>query len=48
VTLQGKPGICAKVKATDQQYLLKDGQEIYQSLKMQKASAIQQILQVAQ
>lgn len=48
VTLQGKPGICAKVKADDQQYLLKDGQEIYQSLKMQKASAIQQILQVAQ
>lgn len=48
VTLQGKPGICAKVKAEDRQYLLKDGQEIYQSLKMQKAKAIQQILQVAQ
>jgi len=48
VTLQGKPGICAKVKADDQQYLLKDGQEIYQSLKMQKAKAIQQILQVSQ
>ena len=48
VTLQGKPGMCAKVKADDQQYLLKDGQEIYQSLKMQKAKAIQQILQVAQ
>ncbi len=48
VTLQGKPGICAKVKADDQQYLLKDGQEIYQSLKMQKAKAIQQILEVAQ
>lgn len=48
VTLQGKPGICAKVKSDDRQYLLKDGQEIYQSLKMQKAKAIQQILQVAQ
>ena len=48
VTLQGKPGICAKVKAADQQYLLKDGNEIFQSLKMQKATAIQQILQVAQ
>ncbi|UCH90820.1 MAG: peptidoglycan-binding protein [Nitrospirota bacterium] len=48
VTLQGKPGMCAKVKAEDRQYLLKDGQEIYQSLKMQKAKAIQQILQVAQ
>jgi hypothetical protein len=48
VTLQGKPGICAKVKAEDRQYLLKDGQEIYQSLKVQKAKAIQQILQVAQ
>jgi peptidoglycan hydrolase-like protein with peptidoglycan-binding domain len=48
VTLQGKPGICAKVKAEDRQYLLKDGQEIYQSLKIQKAKAIQQILQVAQ
>lgn len=47
VTRQGKPGICAKVKADDQQYVLKDGQEIYQSLKLQKAKAIQQILQVA-
>jgi hypothetical protein len=48
VTLQGKPGICAKVKDNDQQYLLKDGQEIYQTLKRQKAKAIQEILQVAQ
>ncbi len=47
VSLQGKPGPCVKVKAEDRQYLLKNGPEIYQILKVQKASAIQQILQVA-
>ncbi len=47
VTFQGSPGPCAKVKAEDRQYLLEDGPKIYQILKTQKASAIQQILQVA-
>ncbi len=46
VSLQGKPGPCAQVKAEDQQYVLEDGQKIYQILRMQKADAIQQILQV--
>lgn len=46
VSLQGKPGPCAKVKAEDRQYVLEDGPKIYQILRMQKADAIQQILQV--
>lgn len=48
VSSQGSPGACANVKANDRQYLLEDGLKIYQILKMQKSSAIQQILQVAQ
>ncbi len=48
VSSQRSPGPCAKVKVEDRQYLLEDGPKIYQILKMQKASAIQQILQVAQ
>ena len=47
VSLQGKPGPCGTVKAEDRQYVLEDGQKIYQILRMQKAEAIQQILQVA-
>lgn len=47
VSLQSKPGPCAKVKAEDRQYVLEDGPKIYQILRMQKANAIQQILQVA-
>jgi hypothetical protein len=46
VSLQGKPGPCAKVQAEDRQYILEDGPKIYQILRMQKAEAIQQILQV--
>lgn len=46
VSLQGKPGPCAKVQAEDRQYVLEDGPKIYQILRMQKAEAIQQILQV--
>ncbi len=46
VSLQKNPGPCAKVKPTDHQYLLEDGQKIYQILKRQKAEAIQKILQV--
>jgi len=48
VSSQGSPGACANVKANDRQYLLEDGLKIYEILKMQKSSAIQQILQVAQ
>ena len=48
VSMQGKTGPCAKVKAEDRQYFLEDGEKIYQILKGQKASAIQQILRVAQ
>ena len=48
VSTQGSPGPCAKVKAEDRQYVLEDGPKIYQSLKIQKSKAIQQILQVAQ
>lgn len=48
VSSQGSPGPCAKVKAKDQQFLLEDGRKIYQILKEQKNSAVQQILQVAQ
>jgi hypothetical protein len=47
VSSQGSPGACAKVKANDQQYLLEDGRKIYQILKTQKNTEIQQILQVA-
>jgi peptidoglycan hydrolase-like protein with peptidoglycan-binding domain len=46
VSLQGKPGPCRNVKAEDRQYVLEDGPKIYQILRMQKADAIQQILQV--
>jgi putative peptidoglycan binding protein len=46
LSLQGKPGPCAKVQAEDRQYVLEDGPKIYQILRMQKAEAIQQILQV--
>jgi len=46
LSLQNKPGPCAKVKAEDRQYVLEDGPKIYQILRMQKAEAIQQILQV--
>jgi hypothetical protein len=46
VSLQGKPGPCAKVQAEDRQYILEDGPKIYQILRMQKDEAIQQILQV--
>lgn len=46
VSLQEKPGQCANVKAEDRQYVLEDGQKIYQILRMQKADAIQQILQL--
>jgi len=46
VSLQGKPGPCAKVQAVDRQYVLEDGPKIYQILRTQKAEAIQQILQV--
>ena len=48
LSLQGKPGPCAKVQAEDRQYVLEDGPKIYQILRMQKAEAIQQILQVTQ
>jgi len=48
VTLQSGPGPCAKVKAEDRQYVLDDGRQIYQALKVQKSKAIQEILQVAQ
>ncbi|MEO8325995.1 MAG: peptidoglycan-binding domain-containing protein [Nitrospirota bacterium] len=47
LSLQGKPGPCAKVQAEDRQYVLEDGPKIYQILRMQKSEAIQQILQVA-
>ncbi len=46
LSLQDKPGPCAKVQAEDRQYVLEDGPKIYQMLRMQKAEAIQQILQV--
>ncbi len=48
VTLKPGPGPCTKVKAEDHQYVLDDGRNIYQALKIQKSQAIQQILQVAQ
>ncbi len=48
VTVQSSPGPCAKVKSEDRQYVLDDGPKIYQILKVQKSTAIQQILQVAQ
>ncbi|MDH3504802.1 MAG: peptidoglycan-binding protein [Nitrospirota bacterium] len=46
VSLQGKPGPCMKVQAEDRQYILEDGPKIYEILRMQKAEAIQQILQI--
>lgn len=46
VSLQSKPGPCAKVKDEDRQYILEDGGKIYQILRNQKTEAIQQILQV--
>jgi hypothetical protein len=46
VSLQGNAGECGNVKTEDRHYTLEDGQKIYQILKMQKADAIQQILQV--
>ncbi|GJL60360.1 MAG: hypothetical protein NPIRA03_32170 [Nitrospirales bacterium] len=46
LSLQNKPGPCANVQAEDRQYVLEDGPKIYQILRMQKAEAIQQILQV--
>ncbi|WNM59047.1 peptidoglycan-binding domain-containing protein [Candidatus Nitrospira allomarina] len=46
LSLQNNPGPCAKVQAEDRQYVLEDGPKIYQILRMQKAEAIQQILQV--
>ena len=48
VTLKKGPGPCVKIKPEDHQYVLDDGRKIYQTLKVQKAQAIQQILQVAQ
>ncbi|MEX0828973.1 MAG: peptidoglycan-binding domain-containing protein [Nitrospirales bacterium] len=48
VSLKSSPGPCAKVKPEDRQYVLDDGPAIYHALKVQKAKAIQQILQVAQ
>lgn len=48
VTVQSSPGACMKVKPEDRQYVLDDGPKIYQTLKVQKSAAIQQILQVAQ
>ena len=47
VSLQEKSGPCANVKAEDRQYILEDGPKIYQILRMQKAEAIQEILQVS-
>jgi hypothetical protein len=47
VSLQEKSGPCANVKAEDRQYVLEDGPKIYQILRMQKAEAIQEILQVS-
>ncbi len=47
VSLKSSPGPCSKVKAGDRQYVLDDGTKVYQALKMQKSSAIKEILQVA-
>jgi hypothetical protein len=46
MSLQSQPGPCGKVKPEDRQYVLEDGPRIYQILRLQKAEAIQQILQV--
>jgi hypothetical protein len=46
VSLQSQPGPCSNVKAEDRQYVLEDGPKIYEILRMQKANAIQEILQV--
>ncbi|MDR4493315.1 MAG: peptidoglycan-binding protein [Nitrospirales bacterium] len=46
VSTHSNPSTCRKVKPADHQYVLDDGPKIYQSLKAQKAKAIQEILQV--
>ena len=48
VSVQSSPGPCVTAQSEDRQYVLDDGPKIYQTLKMQKSTAIQQILQVAQ
>jgi len=48
VSVQSSPGPCVTAKSEDRQYVLDDGPKIYKTLKVQKSTAIQQILQVAQ